>query len=38
MVDQPNIQTTPLIRRSHLIAGSPVAATAARIWSITDAG
>jgi hypothetical protein len=38
MVYQLNIQTMPLIRRSHLIAGSPVAATAARIWSITDAG
>jgi hypothetical protein len=38
MVYQLNIQTMPLIRRSHLIVGSPVAATAARIWSITDAG
>jgi deazaflavin-dependent oxidoreductase (nitroreductase family) len=29
----------PLIRRSHLMVGSPVAATAAAwVWSITDAG
>jgi hypothetical protein len=29
MVRQLNIQTMPLIRRSHLIVRSPVAATAA---------
>jgi hypothetical protein len=38
MVYQLNIQTMPLIRRSHLIVRSPVAAAAAWIWSITDAG
>jgi hypothetical protein len=38
MVYQLNIQTMPLIRRSHLIVGSAVAATVARIWSTTDAG
>jgi hypothetical protein len=37
-VYQLNIQPMPLIRRSHLIVRSPVAAAAARIWSITDAG
>jgi len=38
MVYQLNIQMMPLTRRSHLIVTSPVAATAAWIWSITDAG
>jgi hypothetical protein len=38
MVYQLNIQAMPLTRRSHLIARSPVAATAAWIWPITDAG
>jgi 3-methyladenine DNA glycosylase/8-oxoguanine DNA glycosylase len=37
MVYQPNIQTMPLIRRSHLIVRSPVAAFAAWIWFITGA-
>ena len=37
MVYQLNIQTMPLIRRSHLIVRSPVAAFAAWIWSITGA-
>jgi hypothetical protein len=38
MVYQLNIQTMPLIRRNHLIVRFPVAATAAWIRSITDAG
>jgi hypothetical protein len=38
MVYQLNIQTMPLIRRSHLIVTSPVAAFAAWIWSITSSG
>jgi len=37
MVYQLNIQTMPLIRRSHLIV-TPVADFAAWIWSITGAG
>jgi choline dehydrogenase len=37
-VYQLNIQTMPLIRRNHLIVRFPVAATAAWIRSITDAG
>jgi hypothetical protein len=35
MVYQLNMQTIPLIRRSHLIGRFPVADTAAWVWSIT---
>jgi hypothetical protein len=39
MVRQVNIQMMTLIRRSHLIVASPVAAAgAAWAWCITDAG